>query len=195
MEPLDPARTALLSMDLQGGVLQRLPQADAVVAATMRAIDAARGHGVLVGHVRVALDDADFAAAPPWSPAGARFLAMRELLDVDAPASRIDDRVAPLPGDVVVRKTRVGAFSTTDLDEQLRQRGITTLVLAGVATSGVVLTTVREAADRDYRLVVLADATADRDPAVHDFLLGTLFPRTTEVVTVADLVAELARPA
>ena len=54
----------------------------------------------------------------------------------------------------MVRKTRVGAFSTTDLDEQLRQRGVDTLLLAGISTSGVVLSTVRDAHDRDYRVFV-----------------------------------------
>jgi hypothetical protein len=58
----------------------------------------------------------------------------------------------------------VGAFTTTDLDRQLRDRAITTLVLAGISTSGVVLSTVREAMDCDYRIVVLEDATADSDP-------------------------------
>jgi nicotinamidase-related amidase len=67
----------------------------------------------------------------------------------------------------VVRKTRVGAFSTTDLEQQLNDRGINTLILAGVSTSGVVLSTVREAADRDYHIYVLADASADRDAHVH----------------------------
>jgi nicotinamidase-related amidase len=60
--------------------------------------------------------------------------------------------VPPQPGDLVVRKTRVGAVSTADLDRQLRDRGIDTLVLAGISTSGVVLSTLIEAADRDYRL-------------------------------------------
>jgi nicotinamidase-related amidase len=193
MQPLDPSRTALLSMDLQTGVLSLLAEPNDVLDPAVRAIAAARRDGVLVGHVRVALDDADFAAIPDWSPTGTRFRAMRDALHVDSPSSAIHEAVAPQDGDVVVRKSRVGAFSTTDLDAQLRGLGITTLVLAGVATSGVVLTTVREAADRDYRVVVLKDATADRDPQVHAFLVDTLFPRTTEVVTEAEFEAELDR--
>jgi nicotinamidase-related amidase len=86
-----------------------------------------------------------------------------------------------------VRKTRVGAFSTTDLEQQLRDRGVDTLVLAGISTSGVVLSTVRDASDRDYRLFVLSDATADRDPAVHAFLIEQVFPRQAEVITLGEL--------
>ena len=95
--------------------------------------------------------------------------------------------MAPEPGDIVVRKVRVGAFSTTDLDAQLRERGVDTLILAGISTSGVVLSTVRDASDRDYRVLVLADATADREPDVHAFLTERIFPRQADVITVADL--------
>ncbi len=95
--------------------------------------------------------------------------------------------MAPEDGDIVVRKVRVGAFSTTDLDEQLRGRGIDTLILAGISTSGVVLSTVRDASDRDYRVVVLTDATADREADVHEFLIERIFPRQADVVAVAEL--------
>ncbi len=86
-----------------------------------------------------------------------------------------------------MRKVRVGAFSTTDLDRQLQARGIDTLILAGIATSGVVLSTVRDAADRDYRVYVLADGSADRDPEVHDVLINKVFPRQAHVITIAEL--------
>lgn len=89
----------------------------------------------------------------------------------------------------MVRKTRVGAFSTTDLEQQLRARGVSTLVLAGLSTSGVVLSTVREAMDRDYQLVVLSDGCADRDLDTHSFLTTKLFPGRAQVITTADLDA------
>ena len=104
----------------------------------------------------------------------------------------IDPRIAPAEGELVVRKKRVGAFSTTDLREQLDARGIDTLVLAGVATSGVVLSTVRDAADRDYRLVVLEDGCWDSDPEVHRVLTGKVFPRGgATVTTVEEFIASL----
>jgi hypothetical protein len=83
-------------------------------------------------------------------------------------------------------------FSTTDLDRQLRERDVSTLILAGLSTSGVVLSTVRDAADRDYELFVLADACADPQPGVHEFLTERIFPRQANVIAVADLEGLLA---
>ena len=100
----------------------------------------------------------------------------------------------PLPAsDVVIHKAGVGAFSTTDLHEQLQDLGVDTLVLAGISTSGVVLSTVIEAHDLDYRVFVLAEGCADTDPEVHAFLLERIFPRRGAVITLAELPALLAR--
>ena len=99
----------------------------------------------------------------------------------------IPDHVAPQADDIVVRKTRVGAFSTTNLAQQLENAGITTLILAGISTSGVVLSTVRDAADRDYRLFVLADACADPNSGVHETLMHGVFPRQADVIATSEL--------
>ena len=118
---------------------------------------------------------------------GARVGTSPPAFHADSPATAIHEQIAPQTGDIVVRKTRVGAFSTTDLDDQLRGRGVDTLILAGISTSGVLLSTVRDASDRDYRVVVLADASADPEPDVHDFLIQRIFPRQADVITLADL--------
>ena len=72
-------------------------------------------------------------------------------------------------------------------------QGIDHLVLAGIATRGVVLSTLRQAADLDYRLTVLADGCLDADPEVHQVLLGKIFPRQAEVIGVAEWAASLRR--
>jgi nicotinamidase-related amidase len=118
---------------------------------------------------------------------GTRVGTSPQAFHADSPATAIHDQIAPQPGDVVVRKTRVGAFSTTDLDNQLRGHDVDTLILAGISTSGVLLSTVRDASDRDYRVVVLADASADPEPDVHDFLIQRIFPRQADVIMLADL--------
>ncbi len=110
----------------------------------------------------------------------------------DDPATRIHPAVAPAPGDVVVRKLRVSAFAGSDLDVVLRAGGIDSLVLTGVATSGVVLSTLRQAADLDYRLTVLADGCRDGDPEVHRVLTEKVFPRQAGVVGVAEWISSLA---
>ena len=81
-------------------------------------------------------------------------------------------------------KKRVSAFAGSDLAVVLRSQRIDTLVLAGIATSGVVLSTLREAADLDFGLVVLADACADADPEVNRVLTEKVFVRQADVTTV-----------
>nr|WP_268807023.1 cysteine hydrolase [Tetrasphaera japonica] len=157
------------------------------------AVATARAAGVTIGFVRVALTDADFDALPEGSRVGQRFAGNRDAMHADSPSTAVHDRVAPREGDVVVRKTRVGAFSTTDLADQLAARGVDTVVLSGISTSGVVLSTVRDAADRDLRIVVLEDGCADANPVVHDMLLSSVFPSQADLVRVADLEALLAR--
>lgn len=191
---LTARETALLVMDYQQGIVGMLDEPDELLARAAEAIAVARGRGAHVGYVRVAFTEADIAAMPEWSAMGARVRSRGgAAFGDDSPATAIHERVAPQEGDMVMRKTRVGAFSTTDLDAQLRARGVTTLVLAGISTSGVVLSTVRDAADRDYRLVVLSDACGDPDPEVHSCLIERVFPRQAQVVTVAELEGLLER--
>jgi nicotinamidase-related amidase len=75
----------------------------------------------------------------------------------------------------------------------LRANAIDTLVLAGIATSGVVLSTLRHAADADYRLVVVEDCCADRDAEVHRVLMMKVFARQAAVLSSADAIAAIAR--
>jgi nicotinamidase-related amidase len=185
---LDPARTALLVMDYQVGLVHRLPDAQALLDRVDAAVADVRARGGHIAWVRVAFDDTDFDAIPP-SSVMARLAApeRRAALHADAPASQIHNSLSPQPRDITVRKTRVGAFTTTDLDQQLRDRAVSTLILAGISTSGVVLSTVREAMDRDYRIVVLNDASADPEPDTHAFLTSAIFPSHTTVIDVDDL--------
>lgn len=189
---LDPSRTALLLMDLQPSILASLPDADAFLAELRRAREAARASGATIGYVRVALSEEDAAHVPAHS----RFAAAAERvheIGPDHPAVSVDPRIAPADGEIVVRKSRYGAFSTTDLHEQLQARGIDTLVLAGISTSGVVLSTARDAVDKDYRLVVLSDGTFDRDPEVHRVLTEKVYPnQQAAVVTIDELITALS---
>jgi nicotinamidase-related amidase len=186
-DSIDPRRTALLVMDYQNAIVGRLDDADALLARAAEAIATVRRAGGHIGYVRVAFEDADYEAIPPTSRMAARIAAAGKTFHNDSPTAAVHDRVAPAPGDIVVRKTRVGAFSTTDLDRQLRERDIDTLILAGISTSGVVLSTVRDASDRDYRIVVLSDASDDPEPGLHEFLIGRIFPRQADVITIGQL--------
>ena len=186
---IDPKRAALLVMDFQAGIVQMLGDADALVARAALAIRSMRDCGGHISYVRVALTETEYAAIPDRNKGFWAAKSSGRAFQADAPATAIDERLAPQSGDIVVRKTRVGAFSTTDLAEQLRSRDIDTLLLAGISTSGVVLSTLRDAADRDFRLFVLADACADPAPDVHTMLVEKVFPRQAEVISTTELPA------
>ena len=83
----------------------------------------------------------------------------------------------------------MSAFAGSDLEVLLRAKGVDTLVLAGIATSGVVLSTLRQAADADYGLVVVKDCCADGDEEVHRVLTEKIFPRQAQVVTATEAIA------
>jgi len=182
--------TALLIMDVQASIVERIADAAGpLLAATGRAAAVARGNEFLVIYVRVAFRP----DAPEVDPHNRVFsaLAGSAAFLEDAPGAQIHASVAPQRGDVVVTKKRVSAFAGSDLEVVLRSQGVRTLVLAGIATSGVVLSTLREAADLDYGLVVLRDACADADEEVHRVLLDKVFARQADVLTVDEWIHDV----
>ena len=187
---IDPTRTALLVMDYQNGIMGRVSGGDELLTAARETIELVRSAGGQIGYVRVGFADGEAPTGTMGSRIGAE--AARTMFHADAPATQIHDDIAPRDGDVVVRKTRVGPFGTTDLDAQLRERGVDTLLLGGISTSGVVLSAVRDAHDRDYRLIVVSDLCADPEPEVHAFLTERIFPRQAEVIDRATLRQRLS---
>lgn len=176
-------KSALLVMDVQNGIVERFAAKDALQP-LQTALLAARSHGIPVIFVRVALRP----GYPDVSPSNLSFSSIRErgnMLETDE-ATQVWDGVLPNPQEVVVVKRRVSAFTGSGIEVILRAQAIDHLILTGIATSGVVLSTLREAADQDYRLTVLADACLDSDPEVHRVLLEKVFPRQAQVIRVAD---------
>ncbi|WP_020497682.1 cysteine hydrolase family protein [Sciscionella marina] len=187
-DTIDPRHSALLVMDYQNGIIGSLPDAEALLERAAGAISLMRDRGGHIGYVRVAFTEEDFDRIPPSSIMAAMVTPERRAaMHAEAPATAVHERLAPEPGDIQVRKTRIGAFSTTDLDEQLRAREVHTLVLAGVATSGVVLSTVIEAVDRDYRVVLLTDACGDADPELHTLLTERMLGKRARLSSTTEL--------
>jgi nicotinamidase-related amidase len=182
--------TALLIMDVQQGIVERFAGDAGYLGRLATAITAARAADVMVSYVTVTFRP----GYPEVSDRNKSFAAIAgtgRFTDGDT-GTQIPAAVAPAPGEAVVTKRRVSAFTGSDLDVLLRARRIEHLVLAGIATSGVVLSTLRQAADLDYRLTVLADGCLDGDPEVHQVLLHKVFPRQAEVTSVAGWVAGLS---
>jgi nicotinamidase-related amidase len=180
---MSDSHPVLLVMDFQHGIVERLGDAP-VLDAAGRAVEAARAHKIPVMFVRVAFRPG-YPETAADNPTFGHISQTGDLMTQDHPATQIHASLDPRPEEPVITKRRVSAFSGSDLDVLLRAARADTLVLAGIATSGVVLSTIRQAADLDYRLVVLADACADADPEVHRVLTEKVFPRQA-LVTMAD---------
>jgi len=178
---LTPHRTALLLMDLQEGIFALLPDPSEVVQRAQQVHRAATDAGMHVVFVRTAFTERDFKEISPNNKTFAPVAAGR-LFAEGSPETEFSVAVRPGPKDKVFTKTRTGAFSTTGLEGFLRKHNIDTLVLAGIATSGVVLSTIRDAADSDYRLLVLSDVCADPDADLHRTLITTVFPAQADLV-------------
>ncbi|MFD8257442.1 cysteine hydrolase family protein [Streptomyces griseoluteus] len=180
-------KPALLVMDVQQAITERLPDPE-YTPRLARAVAAARAAGVPVVYVAVG-----FRPGHPEARSSPMFGPLPDGAFTDAdPGAAIHPDVAPEPGESIVTKKRVSAFTGSDLDLVLRGGGIDHLVLTGLATSGVVLSTLRQAADLDYRLTVLADGCGDADPEVHRVLTEKVFPRQAEVTSVDDWISSLS---
>ncbi|MFI7354135.1 isochorismatase family protein [Streptomyces avidinii] len=182
--------TALVLIDLQKGILGR-PTAKPSAGILEQGIalaEAFRAHRLPVVLVKVA-----------WSPDGGDL----PTTNVDRPGpaaappaafSEIPAELAAL-GDVVVTKRHWGAFTGTELDLQLRRRGIHRIVLGGISTSVGVESTARTAWELSYDLVFPEDATADIDADSHAHTFGKIFPRIGKVSTTDEVIAALgSRP-
>ena len=177
-------------MDVQRGIVERFAGDPEYLLRLRGAIEVAHRVGMPVIYVVVRFRDGH----PEVSRRNKSFGAITRgggFMNGDS-ATEIHPEIAPRDGDIVVTKRRVSAFAGSDLEVVLRSGEIDTLVLAGIATSGVVLSTVRQAADLDYRLVVLGDGCLDADPEVHRVLTEKVFPRQADVVTVDEWASALA---
>ncbi len=105
--------------------------------------------------------------------------------------SELVPELEQMPDDHVVTKQRWGAFLGTDLDEYLRQSGVTQVLVVGIATSAGVESTARSAYDLGYNVVLVSDAMTDRDPELHRFCIEKVFPRLSETDTTESVLALL----
>jgi nicotinamidase-related amidase len=162
---------------------------EALLGRVKRLAVAARNSGAMVIHVAVGFQP----GYPEISGRNSVFSRLKAagLLATGDPAAEIHPELAPQPGDVVVRKQRVSAFTGTNLDMILRSNNIDTLLLTGILTQGVVLSTLRHASDIDYHAIVVADGCSDKDPEVQRVLMEKIFPFQARVATVEEVIGAL----
>ncbi len=185
MPNLDPRITALVLIDLQNGIVGRglAPRSGPEVVETSKAL-ARRFRAASAPVILVQVG---------WSADGA-----------DLPSQRVDEPLALPPGgvpavwtalvdglqeqgDLNVLKRHWGAFTGTDLDLQLRRRGVKTIVLGGIATNFGVESTARSAWELGYDVVLVEDACASTDADLHRMAIDKIFPRISRVVTAENL--------
>jgi nicotinamidase-related amidase len=192
---MDPRRTAVLSMDCQAGIVSIYTREDkdAFLGRVARVLERARAAGMFVLHVQVGFR----VGLPEVSLRNALFGAVKASEQHQQlfrePLGAIPEGIAPQGDEVVITKHRISAFAGTDLTMILRANEIETLVLFGIATSGVVLSTLTEASDEDYRLAVISDCCADLDAALHDSLIQRFFPSRGTVLSVEEFISATSR--
>ncbi|EPG67225.1 cysteine hydrolase [Leptospira wolffii] len=180
---LDPGKTAVLIMDYQNAIINGgyVKDPSQLVEKANRVLSVARKKGLPVIYIVVGFRP----GYPEIHPNNSMFGAIKKsggLGGKDPKALDIHPGVSPQAEDIIVTKHRVGAFLGTDLDMILRAKGVNTLVFFGIATSGVVLSTVRYSADADYKNIILTDLCSDRDPDVHRTLMEKVFPRQADLI-------------
>ena len=189
---IDPRSAALLVMDYQVDTLTRYltaAQSANAIACVPDLIALARDARMTVIHVVVTFRPGH----PQVSPRNPLFSGLKAngMGMAGSEGAAIHPAAAAREGEPIVVKHRISPFVGTDLETLLRASGIDTLVLAGVHTSGVVLSAVRHAGDLDYRLIVVRDCCADPDAEVHAMLLDIVIPKQAAVVNMAELAGAL----
>jgi nicotinamidase-related amidase len=186
---LSAAQTALVAIDLQNLVVSFPTQphsARVVVENTVKLADTLRARGGFIVWVRVAMS--------PDGKDRLRPLADQQFVmpkDLPPEPTELVKEIRVQPADHVITKKQWGAFYGTDLDLQLRRRGLTTIILTGIATCFGVESTARAAFELGYEQMFVADAMASMNAAQHDHAVTQIFPRMGRVRTTADILAAL----
>ncbi|HTN35544.1 MAG TPA: isochorismatase family cysteine hydrolase [Arachidicoccus sp.] len=184
------AGTALLVMDVQNAIVKTLKDPNYYLHSIARTLKAARHASIPVIFVTIGFRK----GFPEVHPNNKAFSAIKDSGSIlDTPEGcQVPQSIAPRPDETIVTKKRFSAFTGSDLEVILRAKQINHLVLAGLSTSGVVLSTIREASDKDFQLTVLVDGCEDRDEQLHQVLMEKIFPRQATITTIDDWSAYLA---
>jgi len=174
-------------MDCQTGLVSVYAKSqDDLMMRASSALRAARTAGMLIVQVQVGFRP----GLPEVSGRNKLFAAIKSSQPhqefFQGSSGAIHPALGPEPADIILTKHRVSAFVGTDLEMLLRSNEIETIILFGIATSGVVLSTLLQASDADYQLVVIADCCVDRDMELHRTLLERFFPTRAEVITTEE---------
>jgi maleamate amidohydrolase len=156
------------------------------IAASARVLAVVRERGWPIAHTRVVYAD-------DGSDSGAFTLKVPSLLKLTetSPLSQFVDVVAPLPGELVIRKRQASAFFASELAAWLTFRHVDTLLVAGCTTSGCVRASVVDAVSHNFRTIVLSDCVGDRAIAPHEANLFDIGQKYADLMTSGDFIARV----
>lgn len=177
-------KKALLVMDMQLPILGMVQNPTELINNVAKTIKAAREKQITVIFVVLGFRN----GLPEVSENNQIFYSFKKQLETADMEnwSTIHPDLGFEKGDIVVTKRRVSAFTGSDLEVVLRGQNIQHLTLTGISTSGIVLSTLREAADKDFKLTVISDCCLDMDEEVHNVLMKKVFPRQAEVISLSE---------
>jgi nicotinamidase-related amidase len=184
---LDSKKTALLTLDLQKGIFGFVSGSEAVIPNAAKMVELGRKQRYQIIHVGLGFSEGHPEISDADSPL--KRVKQNNLFVKGTPSTEFHSAIAR-PDELVVYKQRISAFSENHLHLILRSRGIENLVLFGISTSGITLSTLRRAFDLDYRCVVIKDACFDADQEVHRVLTEKIFPTQATVTTTDAFIAE-----
>ena len=189
---IDPARTALLLLDYQHDNITATPGiAEArVLEHSARVLEAARGRGLRVIHITASVRR-DYLDMPRASSLWLKLRESKTLIQ-GTPGAEIHPLVMPRPDELVINKTCVDPFLTTNLGQALINFDVNTLVLIGLWTNFVVEATARHAADVGYRVIVVRECCASNDAQNHEWAMTRILPAIADVTRLDDVLAALA---
>ena len=183
---LDPKKTALVLIDLQNGIVGRdtKPYSAAdVVERSCKLTDAFRAKNAPVVYVRVLMSD--FLSLPADEVTNLP-------KDIPAHMSEIAESAGMQKGDLLITKRHWGAFAGTELERELRSRGIETVVLAGIATNIGVESTLRQGTGLGFAFVTVEDACSTFSDEMQKFAFSAIFPRLSKVRTTQQVLDAIA---
>ena len=186
----DNKKTVLLVMDIQETMMAYLPDPKPLLEKVKLAISNARQAEIEIIYVVLSFRKGH----PEINPKHKTFGKIKEsgvMFTEGHEGTALHNSIFPGDGELILHKKRISAFAGSDLDMVLKAKHIDHLIISGFATSGIVLNTVRESADKDYHLTILSDACADMEAETHDFLMRKIFPSSGEVLTTAEWIGTL----
>ena len=186
---IDLNRVAILAMDFQNDIVGGTPNVEPVLANARQVLDAGRQKQVPIIYITVSFRE-DYRDAPSSSPLF-QMVQQNNMVRAGTPGAAIHADLTPQANDLVLNKTCVNSFLTTNLQQVLHSLDVNTLILMGLWTNYVVEATARHASDMGHRVIVVRQACASNSEENHNFAMDQILPTLTAVSSLDEVLQAL----